>query len=268
MKKVRRCFVDGEYGQLHVRSAGKDSGKPPIVCLHMVPKSSRSFVNLMPFLAEDRLVIAPDYPGYGESDPPPVAPEVDINDYARAVWGVIEQFELDEVSFVGYHTGSMVAVEAAQIKPQQVVKIINISAPVFTKEEVGQFHKYYAPIPLDVEGNRFRVMWERIMEYRGPGMTLEMAATSMAENLRGGENYEWGHRAAFNYTENYVANLLHLDQPILVMNIKDDLFKQSQRVDPLLKNGCRRDYTEWGTGFLDVYPEQVAKVMLKFLDRS
>ena len=263
---IRRTFIDSIWGQLHLRVAGQPSQRPPIVCLHMVPKSSRSFANLMEVLAQDRLVIAPDYPGYGESDPPPVEPHVSISDYAKSVWQVVDHFNLQQVNFVGYHTGAMVAVEAAQYRPADVAKVINISAPLFTPQEVKNFLEYYSPVPLDIAGQRFRLMWERIMQYRGPGMTLEMAAVSMAENLRAGENYEWGHNAAFNHAEAYTDNLKQLRQPLFVMNINDDLYEHSRRVDPLLKNGYRKDFPDWGAGFLDVFTEQAAAVMKEFFD--
>lgn len=264
--KVRRCFVDGEYGQLHLRQAGAVSDKPTIICLHMVPKSGRSFANIMPYLASERLVLAIDYPGYGESAPPPLAPTVE--DYARAVWQVVDglqsQADLKTVSFVGYHTGSMVAVEATIQRPHPVDKLINVSAPIFTAAEVDNYHKQFAPVPLDEEGRRFKMMWERIMQHRGPGMTLEMAADSMAENLRGGENYEWGHSAAFNYAATYNRHLAELDKPVFIMNINDSIQEHSRRIDP--NNGYRKEYPQWGTGLFDAFPKEIAAEILSFLD--
>ena len=267
MKSPRRAYIDSEYGQLHFRSVGHRSNKPTIVCLHMVPKSSQSFARTILYLAKDRLVIAPDYPGYGESDPPPADPPVRIEDYARVVLKLTQDLDTGPIQLVGYHTGSMVAAEIAFQRPDLVKKLINISAPIFTHEEKLNLSKYFAPIPLDKDGSRFKIMWSRIMEYRGPGMTLEMAARSMAENMRGGENYEWGHRAAFNNTETYASRLTELKQPILVMNLKDDLYTHSLRADKLIQNGYRKDYPEWGHGFLEVFPEQVAIEILDFLDR-
>jgi pimeloyl-ACP methyl ester carboxylesterase len=51
------------------REAGPKTG-PIIVLLHGFPTSSHMFRNLIPFLADRFRVIAPDYPGYGESDAP------------------------------------------------------------------------------------------------------------------------------------------------------------------------------------------------------
>ena len=52
------------------------------------------------------------------------------------------------------------------------------------------------------------------------------------------------------------------------MNPKDDLYEQTQRVDPFLNKGTRADFLDWGTGFLDVFSESVAEEMLKFFDKD
>jgi pimeloyl-ACP methyl ester carboxylesterase len=55
--------------KLFYREAG-DQGKPVVVLLHGFPTSSHMFRNLIPQLAVDCHVIAPDLPGYGLSDMP------------------------------------------------------------------------------------------------------------------------------------------------------------------------------------------------------
>ena len=263
---LTKSYTDGTFGQLHCRGVyPADAGKPAVVCLHMSPKSGRSFNQLLPCLADERAAIAPDYPGHGESDLPPADPHVTVEDYAETTWQVIDDRLGDApVHLVGYHTGSMVAVEATRQRPDRVLGIVNIAAPVFKDEELAAMVEYFQPIPIDEEGTRFRIMWERIMYHRGPGMTLEMAAESMAENLRAGDDYEWGHEAAFAYARQYVANLAAVDQPILVMNPKDDTYEQTLRIDRHLKNGRRVDYPDWGHGFLNAYPEAAAAEMLDF----
>jgi pimeloyl-ACP methyl ester carboxylesterase len=51
------------------REAGPGDG-PVVVLLHGFPTSSHMFRNLIPLLADRYRVIAPDYPGYGQSDMP------------------------------------------------------------------------------------------------------------------------------------------------------------------------------------------------------
>src|SRR5579863_9984851 len=51
------------------REAG-DPGNPQLVLLHGFPASSHQYRNLIPALADRFHVLAPDYPGFGNSDQP------------------------------------------------------------------------------------------------------------------------------------------------------------------------------------------------------
>ncbi len=264
--RVTRQFCDGPFGQVHLRRAGAPGDKPALVCLHMSPKSGRSFADIMPYLAGERLVIAPDNPGHGESELPPAEPPVTLEDYARSMWAVVDQLGVGPVHLVGYHTGSMVAVEAASQRPEQVVAVINISAPVMTPEEAQAADETYAPLPIDEAGSRFSIMWQRVLAHRGPGMTLQMAADSFAENLRAGDHYEWGHRAAFAYAQTYGRKLGEIPHPLLVLNPGDDCWELSQRADALWNNGRRIDKPEWGHGFLSAFAPEAARLLLGFIE--
>jgi len=265
--RVRRTFVDGPFGQIHCRMAiPVDAERPPIVCLHMSPKSGKSYHDVLPFLADNRMALAPDYPGHGESDLPPADPHVTLEDFAECTWAVIDTVGGGPVHLLGYHTGSMVAVEAASQRPNDVLSIVNIGAPVFTEEEQAKLDAEYSPIHIDEEGSRFRIMWERVLQHRGPGMTLQMAAASFAENLRAGDDYEWGHRAAFAYAPTYNRKLGEVEHPILVINPDDDCHEQSIRADALMQNGTRTDCPQWGHGFLNAYPADAAALILEFID--
>src|ERR1700743_4025809 len=50
---------------------GGDPSKPKLVLLHGFPSSSHQYRNLIPALENHFHVIAPDYPGFGNSDMPP-----------------------------------------------------------------------------------------------------------------------------------------------------------------------------------------------------
>ena len=227
----------------------------------MSPKSGRSFENFLKLACNDRIVVAPDYPGYGESAHPPEEPHVGIEDYARSIWHVADALGHDRIDIVGLHTGSEVAAEAAHQCPKNVRHIVMISAPIFTEEELEELNSYFEPIPLDEEGTRFKIMWERVVEHRGPGVTLEMMADSMAENLRGGDAYEWGHRAAFAYSARYREVLQSLTHKITVLNPGDDLQEHTRRVSDYLQNGHFIECPQWGHGFLDAHTAEAVKII-------
>ena len=184
------------------------------------------------------------------------------------MWHVADHFQHEKVDLLGFHTGAEVAVEMTRQHNDRVRYIAMISTPIFTDKEQCEFEQSYRPLPLDEEGNRFRIMWERIKHHRGPGMTLEMMATSLAENLRGGEHYEWGHRAAFAYVPTFKAVLPTLTKRIIVFNPKDDLYDYTRRAEPLLRNGKVIDCPNWGHGFLDAYTEEAVQLIMSELDAA
>ena len=63
----RTVKVDGV--DIFYREAGP-AGAPTVLLLHGFPTSSHMFRNLIPALADRYHVIAPDYPGFGESAAP------------------------------------------------------------------------------------------------------------------------------------------------------------------------------------------------------
>src|SRR5215467_126401 len=63
-----RAEVDG-VGVFYREAGPKDA--PTIVLLHGYPSSSRMYDGLIPLLAGRYHLIAPDYPGFGQSDAPP-----------------------------------------------------------------------------------------------------------------------------------------------------------------------------------------------------
>ena len=79
------------------REAG-DPGLPKLVLLHGFPASSHQYRDLIPALASDFHVIAPDYPGFGNSDmPDPASFEYSFDRLA----GIVEAF-LDDRGFDRY----------------------------------------------------------------------------------------------------------------------------------------------------------------------
>ena len=87
---MRKGYTDGPFGQIHWRmmDAVAEATMPDLYCLHPSPFSGLAYTNVMPMLAQNRRVIAPDYPGYGGSDPFKAHPS--IAEYAEAMLAVMD----------------------------------------------------------------------------------------------------------------------------------------------------------------------------------
>ena len=258
---IKRRFIDGPFGQVHLRDTVTGSDAPPLLCLHQSPKSGREFARVMDVLGRGRRVVAVDNPGHGESDIPESIDDATIENYAASAWAAADALGLGQVDLLGHHTGAKVAVEMAHQRPGDVRRIVMVSALVLSPEETAAFQDQFQPIPLDEAGTRFSDMWAKSVHHRGPGVSLEALAASFAENLRAGEAYEWGHHAAFAYNPAFAERVKELSHPITVINPGDMLYELTPRVMPLLQDGTLVDKPEWGFGFMDAFPKEAAAVV-------
>ena len=268
MADLRRQFVDGPFGQIHLRIAQPERALgSPLVCLHMFPQSGRNFVDLMQRLAQDRVVIAPDFPGYGESQAP--SAPISAEQYASCVWSVLDQLRQTigsaPVDLFGIHAGSKLAVEAAFQAPQSVRRLALCSAAILTREEIAEYWRALRKIPLDDPGTRFREFWRMQRDYTGDGVSLEQISIAYSEMLRGGEKYDWGHRAVFDYNECFIERLQALPHPMLLLNPADDLHEMTKRTLPYMSNGSLLNRPDWQPGFLHRNADQLAADLRRFL---
>jgi pimeloyl-ACP methyl ester carboxylesterase len=210
--------------------------------------------------------MAPDHPGYGMSDPPPSENEATIGAYARAAWAAADAFGFAKVDLFGNHTGGLVAFEMARTAPDRVGAIVTVSAPILAEEERQRFLAYFSPIPLDEAGTRFTTMWARIRQHAAPGVGLEGMARSLLQNLMGGERYEWGHAAAFNWAPELDRVLPALHHPITIINPADELQDHTRRAAALMQSGMIVEKPNWRHGFLDLFPQDVAAIIRQACD--
>ena len=106
------------------REAG-DADAPQLVLLHGFPTSSHMFRDLIPKLAQDFHVIAPDYPGYGLSSAPSVDDfEYSFDHFAAIVDTVLERRGFDNYALYVMDYGAPVGFRIAEAHPERVTGLI------------------------------------------------------------------------------------------------------------------------------------------------
>jgi hypothetical protein len=153
-------------------------------------------------------------------------------------------------------------------QPGRVHAIAMVSAAILTDDERNMFKDMFTPIPLDADASRLTISWQRILERRGPGQTLEMLDRSLYMNMMGGEAYEWGHVAAFAHGKPFEDALKTLPHRITIINPADDLTEATRRASAIMRNGEVIECPEWGYGFMDVSASDTADLVLGKLDAS
>tara|TARA_B100001094_G_C18129939_1_gene771662 strand:+ start:458 stop:1423 length:966 start_codon:yes stop_codon:yes gene_type:complete len=261
---VKRQYLDGRFGQIHYRIAAplNPSKKRPVICLHMSPNSGRVFEHFLGFLGSDRLCIAPDTPGFGDSDPPKEKPT--INDYAGAIGDVIDSLELSEVDLIGYHTGSETAIEVAHQKPGSINRIVIVSAPIFTDGERIDLKKHYSATKVSIDGSHIAEKWVAHAKWRMKGWTLDHLAYQFNDALRRPDISWWGHSAAFEYPMK--ERLQTTTKEVLVLNPEDDLNMHTKRATGLSSKVKILDLPGWNHGFLDIKTQEAVAIVQGHFD--
>ena len=106
------------------RDAGPQDA-PVILLLHGFPTSSNMFRNLIPRLAGSFRVIAPDYPGFGQSSMPDHTKYAyTFQNYAELVDKLVEQLGISKYSMYVMDYGAPVGYRLALLHPERVQALI------------------------------------------------------------------------------------------------------------------------------------------------
>ncbi|GJD57633.1 alpha/beta fold hydrolase [Methylobacterium dankookense] len=122
MVHYRSATVDGV--KVFYREAGPADG-PVVLLLHGFPTSSHMFRNLIPTLADRYRVIAPDYPGFGQSDAPDHTQfAYTFGHYADLVDGLLGQLGAKSYAMYVMDYGAPVGYRLALKHPERVTGLI------------------------------------------------------------------------------------------------------------------------------------------------
>ena len=118
--KTKYKFIEINGQQIFYREAGpKDA--PTILLLHGFPTSSHMFRNLMQNLSDEFHMIAPDYPGYGNSSMPSVDEfEYTFDNMAEIVDKFVETLGIEKYSLYMMDYGAPVGYRLFSKHPERV----------------------------------------------------------------------------------------------------------------------------------------------------
>jgi pimeloyl-ACP methyl ester carboxylesterase len=268
MSAIKRFYVGSSAGQLHGRSIPADGNNehPPLLCLHPAPSSGLYFTTVMPKLNAARRVIAPDYPGYGGSDPLPDLPS--IADYARAMQELIENYPLDApVDILGFHTGCLVAAEMALMRPEQVRRLVLCDVPYFTGEAQVRLREQMAtPLPIGDELECLAGAWAFNITSRVGNVPLPRAFELLTEHLRTGARDYVGFTAAFGYDceQRFAA----LDADVVVIATQSGMLEPTLAAAAVIRGATLVTASEITTAVFESGADAISKHILTALDET
>jgi pimeloyl-ACP methyl ester carboxylesterase len=266
------------------REAGPSNG-PAILLLHGFPSSSRMFDTLLPLLSDRYHLIAPDYPGFGNSDAPsPEKFSYTFDAIANVIDGFTQAIHLDRYAIYLQDYGGPVGYKLAVAHPERVTALIVQNAAAheeglgrlqavrkgFWADRAANEAKYRAGLAsLDAARNR-HVNGSPHLERYNPDLWKEehaFLARPGEADIQSDLFYDY--RNNLTAFPTWQAWLRERQPPTLIVWGKYDPVFDVAEVAALKKDLPKAEahLLEGGHFVLDEGVDEVAKLMRNFLDR-
>jgi pimeloyl-ACP methyl ester carboxylesterase len=192
---VARFYMDAPHGQIHGRVAGT-AGKPWLVLLHQSPSSSVMFEALIPHLAADFRILAPDNPGFGQSDP---IVDVSVAGMGDCIVRAMRGHDIEQAFVFGHHTGAAIAAWLGTDHPELCAAIAMCGPPALTAQQ-RTILPAMAPVAVpQPDGSHLTALWGKLRakETSAPPalstreLAAALSAVSTKEAYQGVADYDF-----------------------------------------------------------------------------
>ncbi|KAM1123651.1 hypothetical protein ACFXTH_004945 [Malus domestica] len=129
MEQIRHKYITVQGLKLHVADIG--TGSNVVVFLHGFPEIWYSWRHQMIAVADAGFrAIAPDYRGYGLSDPPPQSEKTSYRDLASDILGILDSLAIPKVFLIAKDFGVGVATLFSLLHAERVLGVVTMGAPI------------------------------------------------------------------------------------------------------------------------------------------
>ncbi len=150
--------------RVHYRRCGNG---PALLMVHQSPRSSAEYTALMQQWGEHFTCIAPDTPGFGQSDPllEFAGEKPEIADFADALCEFLDALGIAQCPAYGFHSGGIICVTALKRQPHRFSCLAVGGYAIWNAEEMRIFGEDYLPEfqPSDF-GEHLTWLWNRMLE--------------------------------------------------------------------------------------------------------
>jgi pimeloyl-ACP methyl ester carboxylesterase len=120
---TRYHYVQVDAARVFFREAGRRD-RPTLLLLHGFPSSSHMYRELIPLLAEQYHVVAPDLPGFGFTEPSGSQPKLGFESLANTMEKFVDALKLERYALYVFDYGAPVGLRLAVRRPERVLALI------------------------------------------------------------------------------------------------------------------------------------------------
>jgi haloalkane dehalogenase len=269
---MRRVSATEHAAGLAYRSAGRRAG-PVALLVHGYPESSYMWQHALDALAEAGWwAIAPDLPGYGDSEPDPPGT---WERHVEALGRFVSELELGPVALVTHDWGVMIGLRWACEHPQAVSALVISDGGFFADR---RWHDLANAMRTPGQGE------ELIRAYTEDGFNAALRAVSsgmsdvalgeywkaFADDTRRLGHLELYRSGEFAKLAPYEGRLAEIDVPALILWGEQDRFAgvaMAGRFHDQLAGSELSVFEDAGHFVWDDQPERAAAVLVEFLER-
>jgi pimeloyl-ACP methyl ester carboxylesterase len=273
--------VDGV--NVFYREAGRKDA-PTLLLLHGFPTSSQMFRNLIPLLADRYHLVAPDYPGYGQSDMPPMDQFVYSFDHlAEIVDKFTTQIGLGKYALYVQDYGAPVGFRLASAHPDRITAIIVQNGNAYNEGIDNEFWvpaKAYWADKSEANAAKLRPLfelsatkWQYSEGYKDPSRVSPDAWTLDQAYMDRPGNKEIQLELFYSYGTNpghypaWQAYFRKYQPPMLIVWGKNDKIFPPAGATPYLRN-AELHLLDTGHFALEEEGAQIAAYIREFLPRA
>ena len=270
----RKAVVDGI--ELHYLAAGQG---PTVILLHGYTQTSRMWRPIIPQLAKDFSVIAPDLPGIGDSAIP--TDGMDMKTAAIRIHDLAKSLGVTKARVVGHDIGLMVAYAYAAQFPSETEKLVVMDAflpgvagweSVYNNPGIWHF-RFNGPTPEALVKGRERIYFEHYWNDFAADKThsiseADRVAYTAAYARPGRMRAGWAYFVSFIQAANDFSQLskTKLTMPVLAIGgekANGDLLGQQMKI--VASNPTMIVLKNTGHWVLEENPKETTAALLNFL---
>ena len=256
-KKTGISYLSGGHG-------------PAVLLLHGQPGSSERWRKVAVSLSDRFTVIAPDLPGFGQSDP--VGPAFSFEDTARSLRTLVDSLGIKKLFICGHDLGTPITVTMTRMFPDLELKGIMLSDAILfsdTFDKLPFFRKLmYLLVLMPLQSRVFAA--EKGLRSFYKMMVVKKDVFSWEQFIRAVSPSSYPTHAKVNtfYKKNFKAEFLKIEAglsgikcPLLILwgaNDSGVAIETAKRLQTMVKNSELRIYNQCGHFIQEECPAEVA----------